>query len=198
MVAIAALAFAGAGAAANPPASLPTGWSHAAVNVVGPKGRGHTVVYDRGRVTAVGPQTLTLKELDALVTIAVAANATVMVNGLPGTLSEVQPGYSATTTATDGAPASDVRATSPLQASVTTKGKVIAVGVSSLTLRELGGTVVTISIAPTATVKVNGRIGALAEIRRGFTATTVAAGGQPASEVRSTGGKLNSTRNSTP
>src|SRR5471030_1546333 len=110
----AVLAFAGAASAASPLASLPPGWSHAAVNVVGPRWQAHTVVYDRGKVTAVGPATLTLKESDdSMVTVAIASNATVRLDGATSTLTQVQPCDNALTVTIDGAPALQLRATSP-------------------------------------------------------------------------------------
>jgi hypothetical protein len=187
-VTVAALALAGAASAANPLASLPPGWSHAAVNVVGPGGQGHTVVYDRGKVTAVGPLTLTLKEIDdSMVTITVASNATVKLNGAAATLAQVQPGDDATTMGIDGAPAIQLQATAPPAPPVTTQGRVLAVGSSSLTLREQDGTVVTIPVALTAIVRVNGQPGLLSQIQRGFSATTVTVGDLPARAVRSNG-----------
>jgi hypothetical protein len=188
-----ALALAGAAFAAGPLASLPPGWSHAAVNIVGPKGQAHTVVYDRGKVTAVGPLTLTLNELDSsIVKIAVAATATVKLNGQPGTFSQLQVGDNAMTMGIDGSPAIQVQATAPPAPPVTTQGRVIAVGPSSVTLREQDGTVVTIAVAANAIVKVNGQAGSLSQIQPGFSATTVTVGGLPARAVRSSG-KLHST-----
>ena len=185
-MAVAALALAGAASAGNPLASLPPGWSHAAVNVVGHKGQAHTVVYDRGKVTAVGALSLTLKESDdSVVTIAIAANATVKLDGATATLAQVQPGDNAMTVSIDGAPAGQLQATEPPQPRVTTQGRVLAVGSSSLTLKERDGTVVTIDVAPNAIVKVNGQTGQLSQIQRGSSATVVTVGDLPAQAVRS-------------
>ena len=198
MVTAAALALAGAAFAAGPLASLPPGWSHAAVNVVGPKGQAHTLVYDRGKVTAVGPLTLTLNELDSsVVKIAVAATATVKLNGQPGAFSQLQVGDNAMTMGIDGAPAIQVQATAPPAPPVTTQGRVIAVDASSLTLKEQDGTVVTIAVAANAVVKVNGQPGSLSQIQPGFSATTVAVSGLPARAVRSNGKLHSATTTST-
>jgi hypothetical protein len=187
-VTAAALAFPGAAAAAGPLASLPSGWSHASVNVVGAKGKGHTVVYDRGKVTAVGPAALTLKELDgSVVTVAVASNATVELNGETAQLSQVEPGDKAMTMGIDGAPVTQIQVTVPPSPPLTTQGKVLVVGLSSLTLKEEDGSVVTITVSPDATVKVNGRAGSLSQVQRGFSATMVTVGGLPARTVRSNG-----------
>jgi hypothetical protein len=186
-VTVVALALAAAASAKNPLASLPPGWSHAAINVVGQKGQANTVVYDRGKVTAVGQLSLTLQESDSsMVTVAIAPNATVKLDGGTATLAQVQPGDNAMTVSIDGAPATQVQATEPPQPrGVTTKGKVLAVGASSLTLKERDSTVVTIDVAPNAVVKVNGRPGQLSQIQRGFSAAIVTVGDLPARAVRS-------------
>jgi hypothetical protein len=89
-------------------------WSHAQINVVGRDGRPHTLIYDRGRVTAVTPSSLTLRELDgSVVTIQVAPNAVVRLNGGIASLSDIRPGFQAMTLGRDGAPARLVRATVP-------------------------------------------------------------------------------------
>ena len=112
--AAATLCAATAVVAADPSAFLPAGWSHAEINVTGPNGRPHTQIFDRGRVQSVSGSSLTLRERDGIVvTIQVAPNATVRVNGQAGSLSQIAPGYQALTRGTDGRPAQLVRATSP-------------------------------------------------------------------------------------
>jgi hypothetical protein len=186
-MAVLALA-ASASAAPGPLAALPPGWSHAAVNVVGANGQGHTLVYDRGKVTAVAALTLTLRELDgSIVTISVAPDATVKVDGQPGTFSQVQAGDDATALAIDGAPASQLEVTAPLTAPVITQGRVVSAGSSSVTLREADGTLVTIPVATDAIIRVNGQPGSLSQIQRGFSATLVTVGSLPAKAVRSNG-----------
>ena len=184
----AVLALASAASAAGPLASLPPGWSHAAVNVVGAKGQGHTLVFDRGKVTAVGALTLTLREADtSIVTITVAPSATVALDGQPATFSQVQVGDDATTMAIDGAPATQLRATSPPPPPLLTQGRVVAIGDSSVTLKEQDGTIATIPVAPDAIVKVNGQPGSLAQIQPGFSVTLATVGSLPARAVRSNG-----------
>jgi len=95
---------------------LPAGWCHAQINVVGPGGQAHTLIYDRGRVQAVAPAALTLREADgSIVTIQVAASAAVRVNGVPAAFSQVQRGFEVTTFGIDGAPALRVEAKAPLR-----------------------------------------------------------------------------------
>src|SRR5437870_7340400 len=96
--AAAALALSATASGADPAALLPAGWSHAEINVTGPNGQPHTLIYDRGRVQAVTASSLTLKERDGvIVTIQVAPTASVRVNGQRGTLAQILPGSFART-----------------------------------------------------------------------------------------------------
>jgi hypothetical protein len=54
----------------------------------------------------------------------------------------------------------------------------------SLTLRERDGTLVTIPIAPSASITVGGRPAAYSNLRRGMAATVIRDGDAPANEVR--------------
>jgi hypothetical protein len=66
------------------------------------------------------------------------------------------------------------------------RGRVTSLTPSSLTLHERDGSVVTIQVAPAATVKVNGRFASLADIRPGATAQTRRVDGGPAVLVQAT------------
>jgi hypothetical protein len=117
ILALAALVAAGAlsvaATAANPTAGLPPGWSHATVNVV-IRHQVHTLVFDRGRVIAVTPTSLTLRESDGTMpTIAVAPDAKVVIAGRPATLAQVRRFEIATTMSIDGAPATTVKVRIP-------------------------------------------------------------------------------------
>jgi hypothetical protein len=104
-------------AAVSPP--LPSGWSHAQINVVGPNGRPHTLIYDRGRVLSVGDSSLTLREPDgSVVTVQIAPTAVIRIDGRAGTFAQLKPGFRAQTLGVDGRPARRVQATSapPLRA----------------------------------------------------------------------------------
>ena len=84
--------------------------------MVGPGGRPHTLIYDRGRVQSVGSSSLELLERDgSVVTIQVAPNAVVRLNGLRAWLAALRPGDQARTVGTDGRPANKVTATRPLR-----------------------------------------------------------------------------------
>jgi hypothetical protein len=64
------------------------------------------------------------------------------------------------------------------------RGRVRAVDSASLTIRERDGSVVTVAVAPKATVKINGRPASLANVRRGSTVVTRRIDGRPAGLVR--------------
>ena len=113
--AVAALVLAAAGGAAQIPRvpSLPSGWSHAEINVV-VRRQPHTLTYDRGRVQLVTGSSLTLKERDGTVwTITIAPTATITIDGSPAQLSQVRPREIATTVAIDGGPAVNVKVQIP-------------------------------------------------------------------------------------
>jgi hypothetical protein len=66
------------------------------------------------------------------------------------------------------------------------RGRIRLVAPGSLTLRERDGTLVTVPVAPTATVHLDGVRVRFARLRRGFVATTVRDGSAAASEVVAT------------
>jgi hypothetical protein len=110
---VAAGVLAGAADAAQNPfaglGSLPAGWSHAQINVFY-KRQPHTLTFDRGRVQAVTPASLTLHERDGvLVTVPVASTTLVRIDGRPATLAQIRPRMLAVTVSVDGAPAAAVR-----------------------------------------------------------------------------------------
>ena len=57
----------------------------------------------------------------------------------------------------------------------------------SLTLRERDATVVTIAVAPNASISLNGRSTSFSALRRGMVATVIRDGDSPAGEVRAAG-----------
>jgi hypothetical protein len=105
--AVASLALAGTASAAGP--SLPAGWMHAEINFVVNRVP-HTLLLDRGRVTAVSPGSMTLHEQDgSSVQIALAADTQVIVDGRPGQLTDIRRGVTAVTQRIDGGAAQQVR-----------------------------------------------------------------------------------------
>jgi hypothetical protein len=110
---LAACLLAGSSEAGNPLAGLPSGWSHATINVL-IKRQPHTLIYDRGQVVAFTAGSLTLRERDgSVVVINVAPNAKVVIAGRPASLSQVRRLEIATTMSIDGAPATTVRVQIP-------------------------------------------------------------------------------------
>jgi hypothetical protein len=87
---------------------MPPGAWHATINVR-IDGQAHTLVYDRGRVTAVGTSSYTVREADgSSVTINVGPNTVVKINGQPGTLAQIKPLEQATDVSIDGGTAARV------------------------------------------------------------------------------------------
>ena len=67
------------------------------------------------------------------------------------------------------------------------RGTIRAKAPGMLTLRERDATLVTIPVAPTATVTINGRLASFQALRRGMVATMIREGDAPAAEVRAVG-----------
>jgi hypothetical protein len=66
------------------------------------------------------------------------------------------------------------------------RGRIRQVRPGQLTLRELDGTVVTISVAEAADIRLGGRAVTLAQLRRGMNAITIRDGDVPAQRVVAT------------
>jgi hypothetical protein len=90
---------------------MPAGWTHAEINYA--VGRvPHTLILDRGRVAAVTPTSLTLREQDgSMVQIGLSSSTQVTVNGQPGQLSNIRRFANAVTQRIDGGPATQFRVT---------------------------------------------------------------------------------------
>jgi hypothetical protein len=102
-----------AGGLFGPVSGLPTGWSHAQINVVIRK-QPHTLTYDRGRVVSVTSTQLTLRERDAsMAQITLSPMTTITIDGRRATPAQIRPTETAVTVSVDGGPASAVRVTIP-------------------------------------------------------------------------------------
>jgi hypothetical protein len=98
-----------AGSASGAGGVLPPGWTHAEINY-SVNHVPHTLILDRGRVTAVSATSLTLREQDgSTVQIGLSASTQVTVNGQPGQLSNIRRFAMATTQRIDGGPATLIR-----------------------------------------------------------------------------------------
>jgi hypothetical protein len=92
-----------------PPPNLPAGWSHASINVV-VRHVPHTFTYDHGRVAAVSPTSLTLREPDgSIVTIGIDSSTVVRIAGRLASVEQVRRLDTATTVTVDGGPAALVK-----------------------------------------------------------------------------------------
>ena len=67
------------------------------------------------------------------------------------------------------------------------RGRITQVGVTTLTIHEADGTDATVSVSPTARVKVNGQNAIFVQLRRGMTAVTIHDGDKPADQIYATG-----------
>jgi len=107
-------AGAAAGGVGAPPQipRIPGGWSHAELNVTIRKVP-HTLIVDRGRVAEIATTQLTLREgAGVTVVIPLSAQTIVMLDGTPGTISDLRRRMTATTLRIDGGAAVRVRASS--------------------------------------------------------------------------------------
>jgi len=121
-----ALTLAGTSGAAKLAAvpRLPPGWSHAEINVV-VKHVPHTLIYDHGRVVAVTPTSITLREPDGSVqVIGVSAASQVTIDGQPGSVAQIRRLEMATTLRVDGGDATrvTVRVPAALAAALARRG----------------------------------------------------------------------------
>jgi hypothetical protein len=176
--------------------------------IVKERGLVHDLRVDRGRITAVTPNTLRLLEGDGtVVTIAIAPDAAVTLRSRPGRLTELRRGMNVTTVREgDGAaryvvqPAlampprlSDflyggrmVRAEAIVLQNGAPRllrvdqGRITAARGGLLRLRERDGTVVPLAVSPSAQITIDGRPAAFAELQRGMNAATVRDGEAPA------------------
>ena len=88
---------------------MPQGWTHAEINYTA-GGSVHTLILDRGRVTAVSPGSMTLREQDGTtVQIALSSSTQVNVDGQPGSLANIGRFDWAMAERIDGGPATQVR-----------------------------------------------------------------------------------------
>ena len=103
-----ALAAGAAGAGLAGP-GFPAGWTHAEINYSVNRVP-HTLILDRGRVTAASATSLTLREADgSSVQVPLDGGTQVSVDGRPGQLSDLRRGEIATTQRIDGGAARQVR-----------------------------------------------------------------------------------------
>jgi hypothetical protein len=169
---------------------------------------------DRGHVTAVGGGTIRLLERDGtVVTIPVAADAAFTNRGRPGRLTDLRRGQSVTVVRDGGAPASFVVQPAlalptqlatllfgpkMIRAEVVSmdgalrdyrvdRGRITAARGGTLRLRERDGTVLVLTVAPAADIRLHGRATRLADLR-GRYATVLREGEGPVTAVHAGAG----------
>jgi hypothetical protein len=109
LLAASALAAGASAITLPPPPNLPAGWSHASINVV-VRHVPHTFTYDHGRVAAVSPTSLMLREPDgSIVTIGIDSTTIVRIAGRLASIEQVRRLDTATTVTVDGGPAALVK-----------------------------------------------------------------------------------------
>jgi len=141
---------------------------------------------DRGIVQSVSSTQIVLRGLDGTtLTLAVGPRTLVLLNGQPSTLSAIQPGFAATVAHNGSRPARAVRAFGQKRAAKQIdKGVVVSVSPSLLVLRQLDGTIVSVSVNGHTQVVLDGVPASLASLKPGFLAAALHFGTAPARQVR--------------
>jgi hypothetical protein len=163
---------------------------------------------DRGRITALSAGTLRLLESDGtVVTVAIAPDAAITMQGRPGRFAELRRGMNVTTVRQGDAAASYVvqpalampprlasflygprmvRAEAIVQTDGAPRllrvdqGRITAARGGMLRLRERDDTVVMLEVSASAEITLNGRPARFTDLQRGMHATTVREGDAPA------------------
>ena len=122
---------------------------------------------DRGIVQSVSADQIVLRELDgSTAALAVGPATRVLVNGLPATLADVEPGFVARVTHDGQAPARAVLAFGRVQLTVT-RGVVTSVTALVLAVRTAGGESVTYRMTARTKIRLRGLPAPLALLRPG-------------------------------
>jgi hypothetical protein len=138
---------------------------------------------DRGIVQSVTPRALVLRGLDGVdIDVPLGPRTRFRLNGLPGTLADVQPGLVAETVRYGARPAVRVRAFGRI-ATTTERGRLLAVRDGSLVVRASGGRT-RIPLSGRTVVRRHGRLVALGILRVGMRVEVVRATDGSAQVVR--------------
>jgi hypothetical protein len=175
----------------------------------------HEYRLDRGAIRSVSVNSLTLRERDGLVVrVPVASHTRVELNGRSVPLTALRPNMEATTIQRGADPAQRVDAIQPAVARHRTlgrffgpsmlraetvlrvggvnhdyrvdRGRIKAISVGSITLRERDGLVLTVEVAPDAQIELKGRLVPFTALRRGMDATAISDGGEPVETLQVT------------
>jgi hypothetical protein len=140
----------------------------------------------RGIVRVVSANAVVLRELDgSTVTVPVNAKTRVLIDGKPGSLDNVKPGFVAAATWQAGKPAQVLRTFDPTPKHGTTAVVVKSVSANAVVLKEPDGSTVTVLVNAKTRVFVNGKPASLRNVKPGFIAVTSSnfEGNTPAKEL---------------
>jgi len=130
------------------------------------KGKSHVVA---GVVQAVGSDSITLKlRKGGTATVQVNGDTKIIVNRKQGTLSDIQVGFRAFVRGKRGQPAKAIRAHAAPAPGTLVAGKVDSVGADSVTVVKRDGTAVTVPVTADTKVRVNGQVGSLSDLQKGY------------------------------
>ncbi len=122
---------------------------------------------DRGVVQSVSTTRIVLRELDgSTASIAVGAQTLVLVNGLPATLEDIQPGFVAAVAHRGSNPARLIRAWGRIQP-VVDRGVVVSASVRGLVIRTPDGSSLTFRVTPRTRIRWHGLPATMAAVRPG-------------------------------
>lgn len=122
---------------------------------------------DRGVVQSVSTTRIVLRELDgSTVSIAVGARTLVLVNGLPATLADVQPGFVAAVAHRGSNPARLIRAFGRIQP-VVDRGVVVSASLRVLVIRTPDGATLTFRVTARTRIRWRGAPATMAAVRPG-------------------------------
>jgi hypothetical protein len=125
------------------------------------------VTIDRGVVQSVSPSRIVLRELDgSTVAIAVGARTRVLLNGLPATLSDIQPGFVAGVTHNGSDPARLIRAFGRIQP-IVDRGVVVSASARALVIRAPDGESLTFRVTARTKIRWRGAPVTMAAVRPG-------------------------------
>jgi len=141
---------------------------------------------DSGIVQSVSPLQLVLRSLDgSTVVFQIRPRTVVLVNGVPATVSALQPGFAATVTHDQRGRAREVRAVGQRRAErQIDKGIVVSASSALIVLRQDDGSIVSVQVGPKTVVKLDGLPAKITELRAGDLAAVLHYGNAAAREVR--------------
>ena len=140
----------------------------AALSLAGTAGAAtRELTIDRGIVQSVTPTRIVLRELDGnTIAIAVNAETAVLVNGLPATVLDIQPGFVAAVSHRGRNPALLIRAFGRIQP-IVDRGVVLSASPRALVIRTLDGSSLTFHVTPRTRIRWHGLPATMAAVRPG-------------------------------